>query len=92
MKRLLISCLCSILTLANAIAGRYDRGRDYSVRDGDSSSGSLYLFAIIALIGYGAYNVFKKDENDTSGRGCLASIIAVVVAFILFSMIFRACK
>ena len=92
MKKFLISCLYSFLTIVNAIAGRDDYGRDYSVRDGDSSFSPIWFFIILAFIGYGAYNAFKKSDNDTNGRGCLASIIAVVIAFIIFSMIVRALK
>lgn len=80
------------MTITNAIAGRDDYGRDYSVRDGDSSFSPIWFFIILAFIGYGAYNTFKKNDNDTTGRGCLASIIAVVITFIIFSMIIRALK
>lgn len=92
MKKLLVSCLGCFLTIVNAIAGRDDYGRDYSVHDGDSSFSPIWFFIILAFIGYGAYNAFKKTDNDTNGRGCLASIIAVVIAFIIFSMIVRALK
>ena len=33
---------------------------------------------LLISLGYGAYNTFKKNDNDTTGRGCLTSIIAVV--------------
>lgn len=92
MKKLLVSCLGCFLIIVNALAGRDDYGRYYSVRDEDSSSAPIWFLIILAFIGYGAYNVFKKNDNDTNGRGCLASIIAVVIAFIIFSMIVRALK
>lgn len=91
-KRLLVSGLCCFGAVLGVIASRDDYVRDYSIRDGGSSSFAGWFFVILALIGYVAYNVFKKNEDDTSGRGCVASIIAVVIAFILFSMIVRALK
>lgn len=92
MKKLLVSCFGCFLIIVNALASRDDYGRDYSVRDGDSSFSPIWFFIILAFIGYGAYNTFKKNDNDTTGRGCLTSIIAVVIAFIIFSMIVRALK
>lgn len=92
MRKLLVSCLGCFLTIVNALAGRDDYGRDYSVRDGDSSFSPIWFFIILAFIGYGAYNAFEKGKDGFSGKGCLASIIAVVIAFIIFSMIVRALK
>ena len=92
MKKFLISCIYSFLTRVNAIAGWDDYGRDYSVRDGDSSFSPIWFFIILAFIGYGSYNAFEKGKDGFSGKGCLAAIIAVVIAFIIFSMIVRALK
>lgn len=90
MKKILAYSLCNFLTITNIIAGRDDYGRDYSVRDGDSSF--TWIFIILAFIAYCAYNVFKKDEDDNSGRGCLASVIAFIIAFIIFAIIARALR
>ena len=92
MKKILACCLCSFLSITNVIAGRDDYGRDYSIRDGDSSSAPIWFFIILAFIAYCAYNAFKKDEDDNSGRGCLASVIAFIIAFIIFAMIARALR
>lgn len=91
MKRFLISCLYSFLAIVNAIASDHG-GRDYAVRDGDSSSAPIWILIILGFIGYGVYNAFEKGKDGFSGKGCLASIVAVVIAIIIIVMIVNALR
>lgn len=92
LKKLLLICLCHVLSITIVLADPSVYGRDYTLRDGDSSSGPIWFLIVLVLVGTGAYNAFKKNEDDTNGKGCLASIIAVIIAFFIFAMIARALK
>jgi len=82
--------LVSVLFLTaalNLIADPSDYGRDYSMKDGDSSSAPIWFIALIIIVGYIAYNIFKKDDNSKSGSGCLAAIIGVIIVFALIYIV-----
>lgn len=82
MRNLIAIIASEVLGTLSSIAAPQDHGR--ILMDEEESSGVPLWFPIL-FIGAGilAYNIFKKDEKDNSGRGCLASIVAIILLFVI---------
>lgn len=63
----------------NLCAERGDYGREL-MDDNDSPLGTLILFILLG-IGFVIYHVFESDEKGKEGRGCMAVIAFIVLAF-----------
>ncbi len=83
MKTRLVTFLLGMLTSMPLFADRGERGAwDYLNEDSSSSSVPLWFIALFAIVGYVAYNIFD-DKKGESPRGCIATIIACFLLWLL---------
>lgn len=82
MKKILVCCLYSFLTIVNVIAAPSDYGRDL---EHNTSPIESFVTVLIIIGGIIIYNVFKKEGAEE--RGCIAVIIAAIILFVIVYMI-----
>lgn len=79
----LITILLGIITSMPLFA---DRGEHGALNDSDSSSTPSWFIVLFVIVGFITYNIFDDKEKGTP-RGCIATIIAYAILFMIIYII-----
>lgn len=63
-----------------------DRGEHGALNDSDSSSTPSWFIVLFVIVGFITYNIFDDKEKGTP-RGCIATIIAYAILFMIIYII-----
>jgi hypothetical protein len=85
MKIRIFVILLGIMTTMPLFADRGERGAWDEINKNSSSVPSWFI-ALFIIVGYITYNIFNDKEKDTP-NGCIATIIAYILLFILIYII-----